>query len=445
MIRTKEELKSYFETGDVPTEENFSDLIDTFVTETDLEDKLKDISSFESLTYQSLLDLREESKLKPGQLYRITDYVTTTSQTNTQSAGHQFDVIVLALTNDTLAERAWACHHEGDTYFQNSHLEAWQIWYCLDNDTSRFAWAVSSEEGGRGVIYRMIDEFNNDIPFDFKNIFFSFDGGDNFLQAIYGYSYNNIIKPYCIYNVGFEKVFTQKLNFINITGSDNRLENQCNHIRIVGSNNIFDIHCNNINLLGDDNRANIFGVGCYNMNFNTISQNTFGKSCYSINFSNCEKNEFGPDCYEITLGGGCHRNKFAAVCRRTTLGQGCVDNVFGQECGNNTLGNICSRIVLGANCDFNTFGNYYRYITLDQGVSYCSFVNDETAASGNQVQYYKLTLGIGGSSNSVQNINVSRNNSFETTVSKDSAGNVKQFCIADIASNVEAITITVDE
>lgn len=29
MIRTKEELKSYFETGDVPTEENFSDLIDT--------------------------------------------------------------------------------------------------------------------------------------------------------------------------------------------------------------------------------------------------------------------------------------------------------------------------------------------------------------------------------------------------------------------------------
>ena len=36
-VRTKEQLKSYFETGDVPTEENFSDLIDTMVTEQELE------------------------------------------------------------------------------------------------------------------------------------------------------------------------------------------------------------------------------------------------------------------------------------------------------------------------------------------------------------------------------------------------------------------------
>ena len=40
--------------------------------------------------------------------------------------------------------------------------------YCLDNDTSRFAWA--DEVNGKGVIYRMIDEFNNDVPYDFKNI-----------------------------------------------------------------------------------------------------------------------------------------------------------------------------------------------------------------------------------------------------------------------------------
>lgn len=45
MIRTKAELKSYFETGDVPTEENFSDLIDTLITENDIKsikDDLKD-------------------------------------------------------------------------------------------------------------------------------------------------------------------------------------------------------------------------------------------------------------------------------------------------------------------------------------------------------------------------------------------------------------------
>ena len=127
---------------------------------------------YQPIPYQFLLDLRGKGKLKPGQFYRITDYVTTTSQANTRSAGKLFDVIVLALTNDTLAERAWACHRDGSTDFQNSHLEAWQIWYCLDNDTSRFDWAFPTSGGGKGVIYRMIDEFGNDRPYDFKNIQF---------------------------------------------------------------------------------------------------------------------------------------------------------------------------------------------------------------------------------------------------------------------------------
>ena len=127
---------------------------------------------YQPIPYQFLLDLRGKGKLKPGQFYRITDYVTTTSQANTRSAGKLFDVIVLALTNDTFAERAWACHRDGSTDFQNSHLEAWQIWYCLDNDTSRFDWVFPTSGGGKGVIYRMIDEFGNDCPYDFKNIQF---------------------------------------------------------------------------------------------------------------------------------------------------------------------------------------------------------------------------------------------------------------------------------
>ena len=52
----------------------------------------------------------------------------------------------------------------------NSNLAAWQLWYSLDNDTERFAWANDSL--GHGVIYRMIDEYNNDCPYDFKNIQF---------------------------------------------------------------------------------------------------------------------------------------------------------------------------------------------------------------------------------------------------------------------------------
>lgn len=137
-------------------------------------ERLRGLPRFVEITYGELVKLRDDGKLVPGRQYRIIDYKPTTKQSGTivrpEFSTFYFDVIVLALTNDTLAERAWACHHDGNTYFQNSHLAAWQIWYCLDNDTSRFAWADS--DNGKGVIYRMIDEFNNDFPYDFKNIMF---------------------------------------------------------------------------------------------------------------------------------------------------------------------------------------------------------------------------------------------------------------------------------
>ena len=270
-----------------------------------------------STTWQELKDKRDAGKLTPGALYRITDYNCTTTQENTQSAAHQFDIVLLALSENKLAEEGWAMMHDniydvtfadgvtkkcylyqdgngdyivdcntlvgssafmfGDdiainennntatclsastsldeenlpySYFQNSNLSAWKVWYCLDNDKSRFAWADDSvDEGGpasitvhnnkagdlvairneeedienfyawtnvdlgnfftdtltptvednvynqlgeissswsiasytpahegtglpngRGVIYRLIDEWNNDCPYDFKNI-----------------------------------------------------------------------------------------------------------------------------------------------------------------------------------------------------------------------------------------------------------------------------------
>jgi hypothetical protein len=167
----------------------------------------------EEVSHQELLYLRVNEKLIPGKFYRITDYITTTSQNGTSSAGHPFDVIVLALSNDKLSEEAWAMHSARDTseYFAESKLEAWKIWYCLDNDTNRFAWACDDEQG-KGVIYRMIDEFGNDCPYDFKNIlmetedrelkytityFDTLNGADIYRDgSLEGKSFNNIISTF---------------------------------------------------------------------------------------------------------------------------------------------------------------------------------------------------------------------------------------------------------
>ena len=70
-----------------------------------------------NITYDELKALRDNAQLTPGQQYRITDYETTTRQPDTRSAGHQFDIIVVADDESTLNENARACPHYGDTYF----------------------------------------------------------------------------------------------------------------------------------------------------------------------------------------------------------------------------------------------------------------------------------------------------------------------------------------
>ena len=167
-----------------------------------------------SVTHSALLAARDAGQLKPGQQYRITDYVATVNNSNAyRSAAHPFDIIVTADDAKTLNEHARAMLHEpvldftedtqysvGDfckydgtvykcimthhggwnaddfttesPYFYSCDLTAWDIWYCIDNDTGRFAWADTAN--GKGVVYRLVDEFRNDVPYDFKSIQFFF-------------------------------------------------------------------------------------------------------------------------------------------------------------------------------------------------------------------------------------------------------------------------------
>lgn len=124
-------------------------------------------------THADLVRMRDTNSLRPGVQYRITDYVAMTSGARYQggtehplySANHPFDIIVTATSPNSLSNICRAAIHDGDEYFANSDLGSWVIWYSLDNDVSKWAWA---DPNGKGLIYRMIDEFNNDFPYDFK-------------------------------------------------------------------------------------------------------------------------------------------------------------------------------------------------------------------------------------------------------------------------------------
>ena len=257
-----------------------------------------------SITWSGLKTLRDGSKLIPGMQYRITDYQCTTIQENTRSANHQFDIIVTADSESVLNEEARAIQHTGDEYFANSDLNAWKIWYCLDNDTTRFAWADSTN--GKGVIYRMIDEWNNDIPYDFKNIQFKHPN-------------DTTTYPHYYYTFASD-------NVENNTDCSLDIANKCY------SNTIMEYINENIRSL---NRIVFIGAMCYS--------NSFAENCFNNSFdAMCVDNSFGPECSSNRIGQYCMNNSFDCLCLSNSIGIDCHNNIFGFTCGENTLGNSCS-------------------------------------------------------------------------------------------------------
>jgi hypothetical protein len=79
-------------------------------------------------------------------------------ETNLTITADTEPLVVTATSNNTLSPIAFSPSHPKDI-----------IYYDINNDTTLYDWAVST---GMGVIYRRIDEWNNDLPYDFKAIRF---------------------------------------------------------------------------------------------------------------------------------------------------------------------------------------------------------------------------------------------------------------------------------
>ena len=366
------------------------------------------------ITYAELKALRDGAKLIPGMQYRITDYACTTITEGTQSAGHVFDIIVTADDERTLNAKARAMHHEGDTYFTKSDLAKWQIWYDLNNDQTRYGW--SDEANGKGVIYRMIDEYGNDCPYDFKNIqskrwkitsthnslnneYIGIDGLDidgstipdkDDFKWFYTFSFmkkasdilaiegiydsftdshisrtamelagDNIIKPYVtegVMQLNYTLFFSEATDDSVYFPYMNKIGINClyNTLKDNCLNNTFENNCMG-NILLVTCRNNIFGANCVNNIFESnCTNNTFGNSCANnILAHDCSSNTFGNSCANNILAHDCSSNTFGNNCLHNTLKNDCLNNTFGTNCNNNTFWNSCSSNTFGNNCLYN--------------------------------------------------------------------------------------------
>ena len=378
--------------------------------------------SLESITYDGLKTLRDKGKLVPSRYYRITDFVTTVATDgNAQSAGHPFDLIVLAITPNVLQEKCYAIQHEGDEYFKNCKLTSWEVWYCLDNDTTKYAWADTTN--GKGVIYRMIDEWQNDCPYDFKNVqfkryytsglgngeiaqgYFAIDNNINIFpegavdtsNPLYCYTFTRLNGIESGYGVGRvtqgdvldESIQTLGFSSDTYTRCQNNVLGHMKSASHILTNNVFltistyneevgsyylpsygnkiGLNCSN-NTFGSDVYGLTFGDGCsdniigddcyYNTFGDRCSSNTFGNSCYNNTFGNsCYSNKFGNNCHNNSFGNDCSNNSFGNSCYYNSFGDDCYGNTFGIGCTNNTFGNSFSSNKFGVDCVSNSFEN----------------------------------------------------------------------------------------
>ena len=382
-----------------------SGITDTWIN--DINEKLENIISTTiiEITWSELKAKRDAGELTLGQLYRITDYQCTTTESYTRSAGHQFDIIVLALTNNTLSEQAWAALHSGDTYFANNNLSAWKLWYCLDNDTTRFAWADNTSGNGRGVIYKMIDEFNNDVPYDFKNIQFKHPID----TATYRYYYYTFASANAENNTDYSLSATQEIYSNKILPYIDVHKQFINRILFMGSN-----CC-----------GNTFGNDCW--------KNAFGESCFRNTFGDYFKyNIFGNYCRYNIFGNGCTKNILKDSCMCNIFGNHCIFNAIFVECSYNNFGNKCQYIKFSEDSSASSGHNFYRHNHFGDGCQYIVFKGAAEASSAAQVQNYNFAQGLQGTSDAYLTVDGIRNRSYETKVARNSAGELKIYCEADL-------------
>ena len=374
---------------------------------------------YEEKTYAQIVALIAQNALVPGAFYRMTDFVTTAvderETAQFRSAGHAFDLLLQALSTNQLSAKAAALPHADDTYFAGVELDKWQIWYDINNDTTKYNWADATN--GKGVIYRLIDEHNNDCPYDFKNIQFkrwaitaisstslTADALASLEEAlVYSQNGNRHMANKDIYgnwipqdvqgteftidedNSGWYYTFDGISSEDGETPGDHydmsahpiRLSNEC-------ITYLIDTECGAD--YADYCKNNIIKSAYYEF----VEDDQYFKGRQVLNnivFANsmsyCYYDEEGESwnyttnyCYANVFESECTYNTFGNYFYYNTFGNNCSYNTFGNNCQYNTFGNDCCYNTFGNDCYYNTFGNYFYYNTFGNGLYSNTFGNN---------------------------------------------------------------------
>lgn len=301
-------------------------------------------------TYAKLKELVDGKGLNILSTYIITDYLPVLSNEYSQTAQStdksQFALMLIANTNSTFFHECLAVKLTSN---QNSIESVYglKILYDFNNNKNKYDWI--DESGGKGVIYRMIDEYGNDCPYDFYNIMFKFGG-------TYYYTFSEINNDT---DVNFcENAFTNchiepLYKIVPVVESHIKTRMAMtlpqNYISKIGQDLLYDIH--DIYIKGTSNKIKVDtkadGSAC---KCNNIEIQSDGVNIDTRNGSQAA------DCENISIGVGCVFSKTTISGSNIKIGNGCV--ISGSISGSN--------ITIGNNCQANLIMG--EFIRLEDGV-----------------------------------------------------------------------------
>lgn len=240
----------------------------------------------------------------------------------------------------------------------------------------------------------MIDEWNNDCPYDFKNVK-SVSG--SYVVYTFTYIVNNVVydasldgKTADCYNNTIKPYIDRATKIQNLPPKTGAL---------INNSSVLNCHDNSIgysstvklsrgccyNIIGDNAASITLGSGC--------EKNIIGNNAVNINLGNSSSNNsIGNDDLQITMGIGCSRNIIRNNCNAITLGNSDYDNVFnnycisiklGDGCASNRFGNNCAQIYFADSASSTQMLSWCRNNTFDDYCAQLLFYSTDTSASTN--------------------------------------------------------------
>ena len=302
----------------------------------------------------------------------------------------------------------------------------------------------------------MIDEWNNDCPYDFKNI--KFDRGVYYGGGIASDSEEDT--HFYLFTFSFRTEDNQIID-TSIFGNNGRLLNDEGQIsgvygNVIGQYMAYDGNIESPTKITQRLNDIVFYsyyeyeegwyYGCYNNRFgNNCYSNSFGNLCYNNSFGNdCYNNIFGDSSLHNNLGNYCNYNIFGSNCYGNTLGNECYSNSFGNGCFYNSFGNYCSGNSFGNSCQLNSFGNACTNNSLKDWIGIAdNFVNNKVDNGVDGVMFYVDndkgaygTLSNHHICSGINNVTIDlyEDNIGERTFTLDSNGELRSFILGDLAS-----------